>query len=512
MDEVTRRAIVVGGVGTMTMATVPLGSDSATVGAEARDVDEDVEGEDRWDAYLGAGRRSELGGDLAVNDESSVDWQLDVSSPEGSPVLSDKTTFLGDGTGRLLALDSGSGSTLWATDVDGKITLAPTTDGASVVVGTANGTVAAYDAGDGSELWERRLNARASTPTIHDGVAYLGAKDGTVAAFDIDSGDVAWRTTIEVAGDDRFEHVLQLPTPVFAEDRVVVNATDLVALDPSDGSVIWTTEVVRESVGVEHVWPTIPAVTTDSVYLQLRTEIRRYDLESGVERWRTRPEFARHGAHPVSVTDDAVITAHVAGTNIWDPSRYYCLDPDDGSIRWEFEDGDAGGAMSVGETEAYALSGGDLVTLDLESGFENGRVAVDDAENVENARHVNGGPVISQGGSIVFQHGGTVYALSDDTGGSDETVEVDDGSESENESQTADDDENETGGSEPSTDEDEDAIDDDETAAEDAEDDRSLVTRTRIQLASDVAYLISAIVGAVIAIVRGRRYFDEKER
>ena len=498
MNEVNRRTVVAGGVGTMGTAIVPLGSVVATAGADSDNGDASVG--NRWYKYLGTGRKSELDRDIEADGISGVDWRLDVSSVEGSPVVSNGTMFLGDGSGRLLSLDVESGSVSWATDMDGVITFAPATDGLSVVVGTDSGTVAAFDADDGSMLWELGLNSHVSTPTIHDGVAYVGTKDGTVAAFDVESGGVEWRTTIEVAGENRFEHILQLPTPVIADDRLVVNGTDLVALDPADGSEIWTTEVIRDSVNLEHVWPTMPTVTSDSIYLQLRTEIRRYDLESGVERWRTRPDFARHGVHPVSATDDAVITAHVAGTNIWDPSRYYCLDPDDGAIKWEFEDDDAGGAMSVGETEAYVASNGDLVALDLESGFENDRLTIDDDESVEDARYINGGPIIPSGGSLVFQHGGTVYALSDDDGDSDDSAEIGGGSGGGDDSATTDGD----GGSEPSV--------DDDTSVEGSDDDQSLMTRARIQLASDVVYLISAIVGAVVAVVRGRRYFGEKER
>lgn len=498
MDEVTRRTVVAGSIGAAAMTFVPPGSDVVAA-------DVDGEGGDRWNGYLGAGRRSELDGNLEATDGLEVGWQLDISSTNGSPVVANGIAFLGDGNGRLLAIDVGSGSVSWAVDVDGVITLAPAADGDHVVVGTDEGTVAAFDANDGSPLWERRLNAHASTPTIHGGVVYAGAKDGTIVAFDARSGEVEWQTTIEVASDNYFEHVLQVPTPTVAGDRLVVNATDLVALDPADGSELWTTEVVRDSVNLDHVWPTMPTVTSDSIYLQLRTEIRRYDLESGVERWRTEPEFARHGAHPVSVTEDAVITAHVGGTNIWDPSRYYCLDPDDGTIRWEFEDDDAGGAMSVSGSEAYLPSRGGLVTLDLESGFEIDRLSFDDEENVENARHVNGGPVITHGGSLVFQHGGTVYALSDEADGSSDADALDDGSGSGDDPKTSDGDESDAGGSGSSS-------GDDAVAVEDGDDDRSLITRARIQLASDVVYLISAIIGAIIAVVRGRRYFDGKER
>lgn len=514
MDEMTRRAVVAGGAGTAATVAVPLGSETgaAAVGADGDDdLAADVEGEDtgdQWGTYLGTGRRSELGADLEMDDEVGVNWRLDVSSLDSSPVAANGTAFLGDGSERLLAIDVGSGSVSWAADVDGTVTLAPATDGSHVVVGTDEGIVAAFDAEDGSEQWARGLNTHASTPAVRDGVAYVGGKDGTVAAFDIASGEVEWRTTIEVASENRFEHVLQLPTPVLADDRIVVNATDLVALDPSDGSTIWTTEVVRDS-GLDDVWPTMPALTGDSIYLQLRTEIRRYDLESGVERWRTVPEFARHGAHPVSATDDAVVTAHIAGTNLYDPSRYYCLDPADGTIRWEFEDDDTGGAMSVGETEAYVPSRGDLVTLDLESGFENDRVSVDDAEHVENGRHINSGPVVPDAGSLVFQHGGTVYALSEDEDGSGDAVDADgdsDGSGTDDGSGTTDGDGEDTDASGSGS-----TVEDD-VAVESDDDEPSLVTRARIRLASDVVYLISATVGAIVALARGRRYFGGEKK
>jgi len=94
MDELNRRTVVVGGVGTMATATLPFGSAVATADADSDTGDGSIDS--CWGEYLGAGRKSELDTDLDGDDRSGVDWRLDVSSVEGSPVMSNgRASFSG---------------------------------------------------------------------------------------------------------------------------------------------------------------------------------------------------------------------------------------------------------------------------------------------------------------------------------------------------------------------------------------------------------------------------------
>jgi outer membrane protein assembly factor BamB len=90
------------------------------------------------------------------------------------------------------------------------------------------------DAETGQVLWEREIGvAMAASPTLEDGILYVGAFDGKVHAIDADSGE-----PIE-AFDFQAENWIW-STPLLADAQLYVTSLDgkLYTLDPSSGAVL----------------------------------------------------------------------------------------------------------------------------------------------------------------------------------------------------------------------------------------------------------------------------------
>ena len=210
-----------------------------------------LRGSPTWDngtIYV-ADRWSE-GGVHAVDEETGErEWFFDsATSTPGSPLVVDDTVYLPSewATGGLYAIDADTGDEEWyfddlvgdsygdasATYHDGTIyfgTIGNNID--EYGGGKANSSVYAVDADTGDREWAFKPSETvtgnlsvSSTPTVHDGVLYVGAgtsepkydppQDGVLFGLDVDTGDVL------------FEYENPEPLSGFATSPTVVEAAD----------------------------------------------------------------------------------------------------------------------------------------------------------------------------------------------------------------------------------------------------------------------------------------------
>ena len=126
-----------------------------------------------------------------------TEWTVEVGELRGSPVLDDRTVYVGTDRG-LAAFDRDDGYHRWTADLFGEATT-PVLTRERVVVATRNGTVYGLEAASGETVWERSLEGPLeSTPTLADGTVYVGDANG-VAALEAESGERRWYRT---DGDD----------------------------------------------------------------------------------------------------------------------------------------------------------------------------------------------------------------------------------------------------------------------------------------------------------------------
>jgi outer membrane protein assembly factor BamB len=219
-----------------------------------------------------------------VLDTSNVDdlvwkWEASVHGQVlSSPAVVDGTVYLGSIDNHLYAFDSATGSPQWQAPIGGDVLSSPAIWRGRVFVGSTDGLVYAFNADSGQPLWQTALSAPIffASPTIARGRLHITASDGTVYALNARNGQKIW---VGAAGDytnsspavaNGLAYVVSgdgdvyafptacsdpcLPqwvadagsfsnsTPAVAGGRVYVGMSDgdIVALNASNGSVVWT--------------------------------------------------------------------------------------------------------------------------------------------------------------------------------------------------------------------------------------------------------------------------------
>ena len=129
-----------------------------------------------------------------------AEWTIEVGDLRGSPVLDERTVYIGTDRG-LAAFDRDDGYHRWTADRFGEAATPAVTPN-RVVVATREGTVYGLEAETGEVAWQESLEAPIeSTPTLAEGVVYIGDADG-VAALEAESGEVRWYRTDGEDGED----------------------------------------------------------------------------------------------------------------------------------------------------------------------------------------------------------------------------------------------------------------------------------------------------------------------
>lgn len=337
-------------------------------------------------------------------------WIRDLGSPvwAGLAVAGD-LLFVGDDSGRLSALETGTGETRWAFETDGAIRARPTVHGATLYAHSDDGNLYALDRESGTERWRRhvaeaervplgaegsRYNHYASSATVADGLAYVGGFDGSVVALDLAVGAERWRFT---AGDT------VAGTPAIAGGRVHFGSFDgnVYALDAATGQELWrydTDAAVVSSTLVHDGLVVVGSRSYDLLALDAATgelawkhyywfswiessvterdgvgyvgasdgqDLLALDLVTGRVLWRF---DTRGSAWPrPAVTEDAVFIGAVGVADYWagHEAAFLAVDRRSGRALWRFCQPRPEGATTWGFATSPAAAGSLVFTADL---------------------------------------------------------------------------------------------------------------------------------------------------
>ncbi len=177
-------------------------------------------------------------------DDGHVIWQAEVGGAIiSAPALADGRVFVGSLDGSVSAWDAGVGERLWRIETGAPVSATPVSDGRVVLASSRSYDLLALDAITGDVQWNRYVwySWIESTPTLADGIAYLGSSDASrVFALELRSGRSRWETDV---------HGISWTTPAVTLDRVYVTARyspslarhegSLLALDRESGAVLW---------------------------------------------------------------------------------------------------------------------------------------------------------------------------------------------------------------------------------------------------------------------------------
>ncbi len=188
--------------------------------------------------------------------DGAMIWRFEaLGRVDSTPTLDGTAVIFGASDGAVYSVDSERGTLRWRTGVGAEVVHAPTRVGRWIVVVTGADAVAALDAETGVRGWTYRRSAPGGISssghaglTVRDGRIFTGFSDGTAVALDASDGSVLWEqdTAAEFEsseGQNEGHQAIDIDTtPVVLGDTVYVasQAVGLLALDVLGGARRWT--------------------------------------------------------------------------------------------------------------------------------------------------------------------------------------------------------------------------------------------------------------------------------
>jgi len=289
--------------------------------------------------------------------KSKILWKYETENAKNidysSSTVSDDIVYTAMSTGKILTLNSDSGSLNWKDRLDEKITDSVTFKDL-YFVGGENGLYA-FEKKTGKIKWKQIVGYISCKPVIANNLVIAGCEDGNIYAFDVDSGKIRWaKNFLEPAkiseisknnvfigsGDSCYafdiinkEIIWEFKTngkisasPKIHKKYVYFGSWDgnLYAIDSKEGTIKWT---FKTGWGIV----TTPAVSENLIFIASNdNNFYAIDKNNGNLQWSFKCKSAIH-SNPV-----------VYGEYIFfgcDDGRFYALKKIDGDIAWSFTPG-----------------------------------------------------------------------------------------------------------------------------------------------------------------------------
>jgi outer membrane protein assembly factor BamB len=229
--------------------------------------------------------------DVSGRDER---WRYSLQDiSRGGPTIADGAVFVGSRDRFVYAIDAKKGTLRWKTRTEASVEVAPAVAGGRVYVVSQNGTTGdarlySLDATTGKPVWSyspRGVAIGASSPTVAEGVVFVGFGDLQVRAFDAARGTLKWsepvrgffsfRSTLAVSGggvyavdegggvyrfdresgerawDFQFPAIVSWSSPLVLGRVVYLGLDDgtVAAIDFSSGHLVWRTRLATGPIG-----------------------------------------------------------------------------------------------------------------------------------------------------------------------------------------------------------------------------------------------------------------------
>ncbi len=246
----------------------------------------------------------------------------------GTPVVEGELVYVGGYNGKVYAINAGSGAVRWVYPRESN--LEPIVGGVvvsqgKVYFGCSDGKIYTLDAATGDQVQGPFQTGDRiwSTPTIDNGILYVGSLDKRLYALNTADGSERWQ--FEAGG-------AIISAPLVYNNTVYVGAFDghLYALDAADGSLRW-----RSELEVTHWFWAKPVVYNDVIYAPcLDGKVYILDAQSGQEVGEAVDLGSPISSGPV-VVEDKVIIASQEG-------NVYSLDTTNNQANLLFSVGDNG--------------------------------------------------------------------------------------------------------------------------------------------------------------------------
>ncbi len=285
----------------------------------------------------------------------------------------------------------------WSFTANNGVYSSPTVVNGVVYVGSSDRSVYALNAHTGAKLWSYPTgNAVFSVPAVMNGVVYVGSWDGSVYALDAATGTKLWSyaTGGEVTSSPAVANGL-VYVGTQGRDGRVDGAVD--AIDSRTGAKVWSHHIGSPVLSS-------PAVANGVVYVDSWNDYTVYALNArtGAKLWSYTTGYFM--ASSPAVIDGAV---YVGSTD----DNVYALDATTGAELWNYA---TGGSL---ESSPAVANGVVYVGSDDQKVY-----ALDASTGARLWSYTTGGPVgysspaVANGVAYVGSHDGNVYALDATTG------------------------------------------------------------------------------------------------
>jgi outer membrane protein assembly factor BamB len=282
--------------------------------------------------------------------------------------------------------------TAWNYPTDSAVRSSPTVSNGVLYVGSFGGNVYALDAATGKQLWNYTTGGQVwSSATVANGIIYIGSNDWILYALDASSGNKIWSFN---TGGGVFS------SPVVVSGVVYFGSTNdnVYALNAQTGATIWnytTGNQVRSS----------PAVVDGVVYIASEDGyLYALDAATGTKTWSalTSPGDSFTCSSPAVANGEVYVGAH--------DGNVYAFDIVNGAQKWSFQTGNiVESSPSIIDNVVYVGSdSGYLYALDAATGSVNW--------SFNSGAAIYSSPAVASGKVYVGSWNGEIYALDASTG------------------------------------------------------------------------------------------------
>lgn len=263
------------------------------------------------------------------------------SSPEAGPV--DAAMFRGDPahTGVYPAGVDGFAGLQWRFDAGGAVRSSPTVVDGVVFVGSTDGRLYALDALQGAELWHfDGGSAVTSTAAVDGRLVFYTDRAGVLRALDRTDGNVRWQmeTGEDIPlpwGNEGWDYYTSSPTVV---DGVVLFGSrdgSLYALEADTGVELWRYATEGQ------IWSS-PAVFQGTAFIgSADGSLHAVDVSTGTARWRYDTEGRSHVSADFGFDRRTLQSSPSVGEGrVYFGSRdgfVYAVDAETGALAWRFD-------------------------------------------------------------------------------------------------------------------------------------------------------------------------------
>ena len=268
---------------------------------------------------------------------------FDASTPAPSRInfnypVSNWSSFRADPTHSSTAQVGPSNLTLdWKFTTGGAVISSPTVVDGIVYVGSQDKNIYAIGAWSGNLIWNFTTKAAiASSPAVANGLVYTGGDDGYVYCLNAYTGALVWQTFVNSDLPITYATIVLSSSPVVSGGVVYIGSLDgyMYALNADNGNTIWQT---KTNGPIE----CSPAVSDGAVYFTSQEPtagaLYKLDANTGKVIWNlTLPYQISFQGGTEMLGSPSVADGMVFATSDW--GAYYAVNVTSGNVVWKFID------------------------------------------------------------------------------------------------------------------------------------------------------------------------------